>query len=65
LHHLKNNITDERNTIVIVSWQAPYTLGRRIADREPRVRIFGEEYPCGQRLPPSAVSPLTPGSISY
>jgi len=44
LHHLKNNIEDERNTIVIVSWQAPYTLGRRIADREPRVRIFGEEY---------------------
>ena len=44
LHHLKNNIEDERNTIVIVSWQAPYTLGRRIADREPKVRIFGEEY---------------------
>ena len=44
LHHLKNNIEDERNTIVIVSWQAPNTLGRRIADREPIVRIFGEEY---------------------
>jgi len=44
LHHLKNNIEDERNTIVIVSWQAPYTLGRRIADREPVVRIYGEEY---------------------
>ena len=44
LHHLKNNIEDERNTIVIVSWQAPYTLGRRIADRNPQVRIFGEEY---------------------
>ena len=44
LHHLKNNIEDERNTVVIVSWQAPYTLGRRIADREPQVRIFGEEY---------------------
>lgn len=44
LHHLKNNIEDERNTIVIVSWQAPNTLGRRLADREPLVRIFGEEY---------------------
>jgi metallo-beta-lactamase family protein len=41
---LKNNIEDERNTIVIVSWQAPYTLGRHIADRDPKVRIFGEEY---------------------
>jgi len=44
LHHLKHNIEDERNTIVIVSWQAPNTLGRRIADREPVVHIFGEEY---------------------
>jgi metallo-beta-lactamase family protein len=45
LHHLKNNIEDKRNTIMIVSWQAPYTLGRRLADREKMVRIFGEEYP--------------------
>ncbi|MFH1524451.1 MAG: MBL fold metallo-hydrolase [Chloroflexota bacterium] len=44
LHHLKNNIEDERNTILIVGWQAPYTLGRRLADREPVVKIFGEEY---------------------
>lgn len=44
LHHLKNNIEDARNTILIVSWQAPDTLGRRLADREPRVRIFGESY---------------------
>lgn len=44
LHHLKNNIEDPRNTVMIVSWQAPYTLGRRIADREPLVKIFGEEY---------------------
>ncbi|MBE0696933.1 MAG: MBL fold metallo-hydrolase [Anaerolineaceae bacterium] len=44
LHHLKNNIEDSRNMILIVSWQAPYTLGRRLADRATRVRIFGEEY---------------------
>jgi metallo-beta-lactamase family protein len=44
LHHLKNNIEDPKNTVLIVSWQAPNTLGRRIADREPRIRIFGEEY---------------------
>lgn len=44
LHHLKNNIEDSRNMILIVSWQAPYTLGRRLADREKRVNIFGEEY---------------------
>ena len=44
LHHLKNNIENPRNTILIVSWQAPYTLGRRLADREKEVRIFGEMY---------------------
>ena len=44
LHHLKNNIEDRRNTILIVSWQAPYTLGRRLADREEQVKIFGEIY---------------------
>jgi metallo-beta-lactamase family protein len=44
LHHLKNNIEDARNTILIVGWQAPYTLGRRLADQEPVVKIHGEEY---------------------
>ena len=43
LHHLMHNIEDERNTICIVSWQAPNTLGRRLAERQERVRIFGEE----------------------
>ncbi|MBM4427210.1 MAG: MBL fold metallo-hydrolase [Chloroflexi bacterium] len=44
LHHIKNNIEDPKNTICIVSWQAPYTLGRRLADREEEVRIYGETY---------------------
>lgn len=44
LHHLKNNIENGNNTILIVSWQAPHTLGRRLADREPQVKIFGKVY---------------------
>ena len=44
LHHLRNNIEDSRNTVCIVSWQAPYTLGRRLAEREKRIKIFGEAY---------------------
>ncbi|MBI3739462.1 MAG: hypothetical protein HY258_10490 [Chloroflexi bacterium] len=44
LHHLRNNIENPNNTILIVSWQAPDTLGRRLADREKRVKIFGEPY---------------------
>jgi metallo-beta-lactamase family protein len=43
-HHLKYNIENPRNTILIVSWQAPETLGRRLADREKGVMIFGESY---------------------
>jgi metallo-beta-lactamase family protein len=44
LHHLKNNIGGPKNTICIVSWQSPQTLGRRLADREDYVKIFGETY---------------------
>jgi metallo-beta-lactamase family protein len=44
LHHLRNRIEDPANTILIVGWQAPDTLGRRLVERQPRVRIFGEEY---------------------
>ena len=44
LHHLKNNIGDRRNTILITSWMAPQTLGRRLAEGAERVRIFGDEY---------------------
>jgi metallo-beta-lactamase family protein len=44
LHHLRNNIENPKNTILIVSWQAPDTLGRRLADCEKQVRIFGETF---------------------
>jgi metallo-beta-lactamase family protein len=44
LHHLKNNIEDSRNTVMIVSYQAPDTLGRRLVEGQKRVHIFGEEY---------------------
>jgi metallo-beta-lactamase family protein len=42
VHHLRNNIENPRNTILIVSFQAEHTLGRRIAERRPIVNIFGE-----------------------
>ncbi len=44
LHHLRNRIEDPANTILIVGWQAPNTLGRHIVERDPVVRIFGEEH---------------------
>jgi len=44
LHHLKNNIEESRNTILLVSFMAENTLGRKLADGEKSVNIFGESY---------------------
>ncbi len=45
LHHLANGAGDRRNTILIVGFQAAHTLGRRIVERQPVLRIFGDEVP--------------------
>ena len=45
LHHLANGAADSRNTIVIVGFQARDTLGRRIVERQPTLKIFGEDVP--------------------
>jgi len=42
LHHLRNNIEDPRNTILITGFQAAYTLGRKILEKQSEVPIFGE-----------------------
>lgn len=44
LHHLKNNIEDPRNAVLIVGYQAENTLGRKLVNGEKRVNIFGEPY---------------------
>lgn len=50
LHHLRNRIEDPRNTILLTSWQAPDTLGRRLIEKEPVVRIFGDEFKVRAKL---------------
>ncbi len=42
LHHLRNNIEDSRNTILLTGFQAENTLGRKIQEQQPEVPIFGE-----------------------
>jgi metallo-beta-lactamase family protein len=50
LHHLKHSIEEPRNTVLIVGFMAQNTLGRRILEREPEVRIFGDMYPLRSRV---------------
>ncbi len=45
LHHLKNNITDPRNMVLIVGYQAENTLGRKLLNKDETVKIFGDTYP--------------------
>ncbi len=49
-HHLVNNISNGRNTIMFVGYQAMGTLGRRIVNGEKEVRILGQEYPVKARI---------------
>jgi len=44
LHHLKNNIENPFNTILIVGFMPKNTLGRRIIEKKPMVNIFGRPY---------------------
>ncbi len=43
LHHLKNNLPNKRNAVIISGFQAEGTLGRRLVDGQRTVRIMGEE----------------------
>jgi metallo-beta-lactamase family protein len=44
LHHLKNSISNPRNCILFVGYQAEGTLGRKIVERQREVNIFGEPH---------------------
>ncbi|HSI05789.1 MAG: MBL fold metallo-hydrolase [Myxococcota bacterium] len=41
LHHLRATISDRKNIVVIVGFQAQHTLGRRLVEGRDEVRIFG------------------------
>src|SRR3989344_3181012 len=45
LHHERRYLPDQKNTLLIVSYQAPGSLGRRIHDGARSVTLFGEEVP--------------------
>jgi metallo-beta-lactamase family protein len=43
-HHIANNIENPKNTILLVGYCTPESLGGRLKAGEKMVRIFGEEY---------------------
>ena len=43
-HHIKNNIDNKRNTILLVGYCSPGSLGGRLAAGQKEVKIFGKEY---------------------
>lgn len=45
LHHLLHGASDPRNTVLVVGFMAEHTLGRRIVEKQPVIRVLGEEVP--------------------
>ncbi|WP_207428347.1 MBL fold metallo-hydrolase RNA specificity domain-containing protein [Pedobacter sp. SYSU D00535] len=43
-HHIRNNINNQKNTILMVGYAEPSSLAGRLLRNEKVVRIFGEEY---------------------
>lgn len=41
-HHIAHNIEKEKNTILIVGYCEPFSLGARLMDDNPQVKIFGK-----------------------
>src|SRR5690606_23552057 len=44
LHHLRNNVEDPKNTVVVVGFMAEHTLGRRIVEQRAEINIFGQPH---------------------
>ncbi len=44
-HHVKNNIEKSKNTILLVGYCEPHSLGGRLMNGQKEVRIYGDMYP--------------------
>ena len=50
LHHLAHSASDPRTTVLIVGFQAEHTLGRRVVERRPIIKVYGEEVPLNAKV---------------
>jgi metallo-beta-lactamase family protein len=44
VHHLRRHIDDPRSTFVLVSYQAPHSLGHQLLEMRPTVRFHGRNW---------------------
>lgn len=49
-HHIKNNVADPKNTILIVGYCTPSSLGGRLASGMKEISIFGKAYEVKARV---------------
>jgi len=50
LHHLKDALPNERNTVLLVGFQAAGTRGRQLLDGRTSVKIHGQDIPVRARV---------------
>lgn len=50
LHHLAHSAADPRTTILVVGFMAEHTLGRRIVERRPTIKVFGDDVALRARV---------------
>ena len=66
LHHLANGAGDPRNTILVVGFMAEGTLGRSIVEKQPTIRVYGEDIRFARASRSSTATarmPIAPNSI--
>lgn len=49
-HHIRNNISNAKNTILMVGYCEPNSLAGRLLKGNPVVEIFGEQYQVGAEI---------------
>jgi metallo-beta-lactamase family protein len=50
LHHMYHRLRNKQDTLVVAGYQAEGTRGRRLVDKEPVIKIFGEAVPVNCRV---------------
>ena len=50
LHHLVNRLPDERNTVLLVGYQAAGSRGRQILEGAETIKIFGQQHPVRAKI---------------